>query len=139
MQFIRIIVIGSFLSGCSFWNHHQDVRPGASGTHTIILNTDDRTSGYREAKFQADNFCGKQHKTTYILSEEYHYTGTMSESDYLALKAAAKVARNVGQTVWALSKDEEGEDTGMATAAGGAIADDAIGSGYKYTVKFQCQ
>ena len=139
MQFVRLIIIGSLLSGCSYWSHHRDVRPDASGTHTIILNTDDHTSGYREAKSQADNFCSKQNKATYILSEEYRYVGTISESDYLALKAAARVARNVGKVVWGLSKDEKGEDTGLATAAGGAIANDAIGIGYTYTVKFQCQ
>ncbi|MET4694970.1 hypothetical protein [Endozoicomonas lisbonensis] len=139
MQFVRFIVIGSLLSGCSFWNHHRDVRPDVSGTHTIILNTDDRTSGYREAKPQADHFCRKQHKATYILSEEYRYTGSMSESDYVALKTAARVARDVGGAVWGLSKDERSEDAGLVAATGGAIADDAIGPGYTYTVKFQCQ
>ena len=130
------IFAGLVLSGCSAFQHHRDVRPDVSGNHRVILNTDDRQAGYQQAKPQADHFCQGQGKVAYIVSENYRYTGSLSEADYNTVKAAAKVMRNAGGATWLWGKDEHSRES---AAVGGGIIDDAIGPGYVYTLDFQCQ
>ncbi len=131
------LVVILLLSACAI-KHHDDVRPHTSGVHTIVLQTEDKHEGYGVAWPQAQYFCSKQQKMAYIVNEEYQYTGAMDEKDYHMAKAAAKIAKEAGSTAWVFGQGDT-EKTGAIAAAGGRIAENAIGPGYTYTMKFQCQ
>ncbi|AMO57638.1 hypothetical protein GZ77_14130 [Endozoicomonas montiporae] len=139
MRYLLPAIAGLILNGCSYLQHHQDVRPNVSGTHRVVLNTEDRQSGYQKAKPQADHFCKSQSKVAFIVSENYRYTGSLSEADYHALKAAAKVVKKAGGASWLWGRDENSRESGEVAAVGGSIVEDAIGPGYVYTLDFQCQ
>ena len=131
-----LIVIASFFSllpGCAL-QHHPDVRPGVSGTHTITLSTEDKTSGYSMAKPQIDFFCEEQHKSAYVVDEQYHYTGSISEADYHAYRAATRMAQSVGAAGAIFSTTDSDNASAIASVMG-----DTLGSGYRYTLSFQCQ
>ena len=130
---IPVIITALLLQACAY-RHHDDVRPDVSGIHSITLQTDDRHSGYQSARPQIDYFCEERQKRAYIVSEKYKYTGSMSESDYQASKAAAKVAQEIGGTAWALN-DNDARHTGGI----GQIASDVLGAGYTYTMTFRCK
>jgi hypothetical protein len=118
--------------------HHKDVRPDESGTHSVILKTDQESQGYAAAKSQADHFCEKRKKIAYIVSENSKYTGKMNEDTYNKSKTASKIAKGVGSAAFVFGGKKE-SDAGGVVGLGAGIADSAIGKGYTYTMKFKCK
>lgn len=57
MKSLMLVAIGLFIFSCA---HHRDVRPNSSGKHLVKFNTEYKSSGYQNAKSQADHFCEKK-------------------------------------------------------------------------------
>lgn len=123
-----------FISACA---HHRDVRPGADGIHTVVIATEDKEAGSREAIEQANHFCEQRKRSAAFINEDQKYTGDMDEKDYKTGKKISKVAKVVGGTVWALGGKNE-SNAGGIIGLGGAAADAAYGKGYTVTMKFKC-
>jgi hypothetical protein len=134
----KILIIFSsavLLSSCA---HHDDVRPGVDGVHRVIIQTDDKEAGSREAIEQANDFCKEQHKYAAFVEEQQKYTGDMDEKSYRKAKTVAKVANAAGGAVWVFGGKSE-SNAGGIVGLGGAIADKAIGKGYTVDMKFVCK
>lgn len=128
----------TLLAACS-GPHHKDVRPGNSGVHSITINTEDKSSGYRDAKAQADHFCAESKQTTFIVSEDHKYQGNMNEDNYNTAKTASKIIKEIGSATWVFSDHDKTRQAGEVAAVGGQVTDSALGKGYSYTMTFQCQ
>ncbi len=118
--------------------HHRDVRPGDSGIHKVILQTESKDEGYRDAKNQADHFCEQSKKSAYIVSEGSKYTGDMKESDYKKAKTITKVTKGVGGAGYVFGGKKE-RNAGGILGLGGQVADSALGKGYTYAMTFRCK
>ena len=133
---LALVIPSLLLTACTSPapRHHHDVRPSMSGTHSIVFLVADKTSGYNWAKPQIDFFCEKQGKVAYINTENFKYTGSMDESEYLAIQAAANVAKGIGAApFWTFNQNDAGRSGVL-----GQVAGDALGPGYTYTMTFQC-
>ncbi len=120
--------------------HHRDVRPTDEGVHKVVLLTEDKDAGYRDAMSQANHYCKEEegNKRAVVVTEGSKYTGSMDESTYKTSKTAAKVAKGVGSAAWVFGGKNESTAGGIV-GLGGGIADGAIGSGYTYEMKFKCR
>jgi hypothetical protein len=127
--------IALVLNACATY---KDVRPGVDGVNRVVIPTDDKDAGSREAIRQANNYCQSKKKEAAFIDEKSQYTGDMDESTYKNSKRVAKVAKTVGGTVWALGGKKESNVGGIA-GVGGAAADQALGNGYQVEMKFKCQ
>ena len=130
-----LLLISLFIVSCA---HHRDVRPSASGKHRVILQTENNTSGYNNAKGQADHFCETEGKRAYIVKEGHKYTGSLDEETYKRGKLASKVAKGVGSAGFVFGGKRE-KTAGGIVGLGGQVADSAIGTGYTYTMLFKCK
>ncbi len=124
-----------FLSGCA---HHRDVRPGADGTHRVLIHTDNQEQAAQDAISQANHFCEQQNKYAAIVDEKNNYVGTMKEEDYKNAKTAANVAKAIGGSGWVFGGKNE-RTAGGIVGLGGGIADAALGNGYTVEMRFKCQ
>lgn len=124
-----------FLGACA---HHRDVRPGADGIHSVVVTTDDKEQGSRDAISQANHYCGESKRQAAFVNEEQKYTGDMDEKTYKAGKRISKAAEMVGGTVWTMGGKRE-SNAGGVVGLGGATADSVLGKGYTVTMKFKCQ
>lgn len=136
---MRLQVLASivclFLTSCA---HHRDVRAGADGVHRVVVKTEDKDEGAREAIAQANHFCEKRNMAAAFIDERQEYTGDMDEKNYQTGKKVSKVAKVVGGTTWAMGGTRE-SNLGGVVGLGGAAADAALGEGYSVTMKFKCQ
>lgn len=123
------------LSACA---HHRDVRPGADGVHRVVVQTDDKEAGSRDAISQANHFCEQSKKTAAFVEENQKYTGSMDEGSYKTAKAISKATSAAGGTVYVMGAKKE-SNIGGILGAGGAIANSALGQEYKVEMKFKCQ
>ena len=123
------------LSACA---HHRDVRPGADGIHRVVVQTDDKEQGSRNAISQANHFCEQSKRHAAFIEENQKYTGSMDESTYKTSKALSKAASAAGGTVYVMGGKKE-SNLGGIVGAGGAIAHGALGNEYKVEMKFKCQ
>lgn len=123
------------LASCA---HHRDVRPGEDGLNKVILNTEDKDEGYRNAMSQAEDYCKQANQRPFIVTEGSKYQGNMDESSYNAGKTASKVAQAVGGAVWTLGGKTE-STVGGITGLGGSVARGALGNGYQYVLNFRCR
>lgn len=123
------------LSGCA---HHRDVRPSAKGIHLVQFQTEDKNSGYQNAKSQADHFCEQSKKLAYVKKEGYKYTGDMDEKTYKTTKTASKVAQGVGGAGYVFGGKKE-KTAGGIVGLGGAIVSGVAGEGYTYKMYFICK
>lgn len=124
------------LAACA---HHRDVRPGADGTHRVVIQTDNTEQAQRDAISQANHYCKEKNGSeAAFVSEDAKYTGDMDESTYKNAKRASQVAKTVGGAVWAMGGKKESEVGGIA-GIGGVAADQALGKGYTVDMKFKCQ
>lgn len=130
-----ILLFILFISSCA---HHKDVRPGADGIHKVVITTDDKEDGSRNAIDQANNYCKEFNKSAAIVSEDQKYVGDMDEKDYQTGKKLSKVAKVVGGTVWSLGAKNESNAGGIVGVTG-AAADSALGKGYNVIMTFKCQ
>ncbi len=135
MKTILIATSIILLSSCA---HHQDVRPNASGNHTVSFQVDTKQDGYRNALDQANHFCKERNKTAYIVKESTDYVGSMKEKDYNTTKKIAQVAKSLGGTIWALGGKKE-SNAGGVVGLGGGVADEVAGQGYRYQMIFNCK
>jgi hypothetical protein len=124
------------LLGCS---HYRDVRPGPDGLHLVIIKSEGKGDGSRDAIWQAQNYCqdnGK--KSAVFLNEETKYVGSMNEDSYNKTKTAAKVAEAIGGAGYVFGGSKEKQAGGVVGLSGG-IADSILGEGYSTEMKFKCQ
>lgn len=126
-----------FSLGCA---HHRDVRPGAEGVHTVVVQSEDADQGAKEAISQANHYCKEKDKTkeAAFIEENSKYSGDMDEQTYKNAKRAATVAKTVGGGVWVFGGKTESTIGGLA-GLGGQAADNAIGKGYTVKMRFKCQ
>lgn len=129
------ISVSFVLSACATY---KDVRPGADGVNRVVIPTDDKDTGSREAIRQANNYCKSKDKDAAFIDEKSQYTGDMDESTYKNAKRITKVAKTVGGTVWAMGGKKE-SDVGGIAGMGGVAADNALGNAYSVEMKFKCQ
>ena len=135
MKKFVILLSLSVLASCA---HHPDVRPGGDGVHRVVISTDDKEDGARNAINQANSYCGEFKKSAVIVSEEQKYVGDMDERDYQTGKKISKVAKVVGGTVWGLGGQKE-SNVGGIVGVTGAASDSALGKGYNVIMTFKCQ
>lgn len=133
---LKLSVLGALLfSACA---HHRDVRPGEDGLNRVVLMTQDKNYDGRDALSQAEHYCEGSKKRPVVVSEENKYIGTMDENSYNTMQTGAKVAQAVGSAGYVFGGKNE-RDAGGVVGLGGAIAQGAIGNGYRYEMKFKCQ
>src|ERR1043165_5474928 len=126
----KFVFFSSLLVLISACGHHRDVRPGASGLHRVVVQTEDNEEGTRDAIAQANHYCKDTAGQSAVFEDESKkYTGDMDEGTYNNAKRAAKVAKTVGGGVWAMGGKKE-SDVGGVVGLGGAAADSALGKGY---------
>ena len=133
-NFLLLCFVSSLISACA---HHRDVRASASGIHKVVVSTDDKEAGSRDAISQANHFCDERKLAAAFVDEDQKYTGTMDEKDYQTGKTISKVAKVVGGTTWALGGRNE-SNAGGIVGLGGTAADVALGKGYTITMTFKC-
>ncbi|MEM9102108.1 MAG: hypothetical protein AAGB12_07275 [Pseudomonadota bacterium] len=134
---LTVITLFLFLSGCA---HYPDVRPTTEGIHTISFTAERKNEGYTEAFSQAKDFCRDvQFGNAFVVSERSDYIGNIDETTYNTLKTASQVTSAIGTAGAILGGGEKDRRLGGVAAVGGIIADDAVGHGYRYTMKFRCQ
>lgn len=122
------------LSGCA---HHNDVRPGVSGVHKVVVKSEDGDQGAREAISQANHYCKESGRSAVFMEEKQKYTGDLDEATYKGAKRATKVAEVVGGSAYVFGGKTE-SNIGGIVGLGGAAADQAIGEGYTVEMSFQC-
>lgn len=118
--------------------HHRDVRPGADGLHRVVVTSDDKEQGARNAIDQANHYCRQSDKSAAFVEESNKYTGTMDEGSYKTAKALSKAATAAGGSVYVMGAKKE-SNMGGIIGSGGAIANSALGNEYKTEMKFKCQ
>ena len=135
---MKFLLLGLLLivASCA---HHRDVRPAANGKHAVMLNTEDKQQGFGLAKPQAEHYCEENgNKKAFFGKENYKYMGSMDEGSYNTSKRASKIAKGVGAAGMILGGKRE-QSAGGLLGVGGAVADEALGKGYAYTLAFTCR
>lgn len=135
MKTLFLVTVSTIVLSCA---HHKDVRPGASGIHSIKIQTENKSGGYPKAKAQADHYCEESKRRAFIEKEGYQYTGSMDEKSYNNAKMASKVAKRIGGAGYVLGGKRE-RDAGGVIGVGGGIADSTLGSAYTYSMTFRCK
>lgn len=137
---IKNIILSSLIFIFGACAHHSDVRPNADGIHRISLQADfkDASDQSSEAMKQANHYCKESGKQAFVVEEKCQYTGSMKESDYIAAKKAARAAEAVGDVLFGTNYGKHAK-TGDTIGESGEAADDVIGKGYTYEMKFKCQ
>lgn len=137
---IKNIIFCSLIFIFAACAHHSDVRPHADGIHQISLQADfkDASDQSSEAMKQANHYCKESGKQAFVVEEKCQYTGSMKESDYIAAKKAARAAEAVGDVLFGTQYGKHAR-TGETVGESGEAADDVIGKGYTYEMKFKCQ
>ncbi len=135
LKFILLGFTAFMFVGCA---HHRDVRPGTEGLHRVVIQTDEKEEGNREAIKQANHFCKERNQYAAFVEENQKYTGDMDEASYKKGKTIAKVAQGVGSAAWVFGGKNE-SNAGGIVGLGGGIAGSALGNGYTVEMKFKCQ
>lgn len=135
MKFLGLLLIVLFVAACA---HHRDVRPGADGTHRVVLRTDDVDDATRGAIKQANHYCKEKKQEAAFVNEEKKYDGDMDERDYKQAKRVTQVAKTVGGAVWVFGGKRESAIGGLA-GLGGVAGDAALGEPYTVEMRFKCQ
>lgn len=123
-----------FVAACA---HHPDVRASADGTHRVVIATDDKEEGSREAIRQANSFCKERNMTAAFVNENSQYQGDLDEKDYKMAKKASTAAKILGGTTYVMGGKNE-SNVGGIVGLGGAVADGVLGKGYNVEMKFKC-
>lgn len=129
-----VSLVSLFVGACA---HHRDVRAGADGTHRVVINTDDKDEGAREAIRQANHFCNQRNLAAAFVEEGSTYQGDMDEQNYKNAKKASQVAKVLGGTTYVFGGKKE-SSVGGVVGLGGAVADTVLGKGYAVEMKFKC-
>jgi hypothetical protein len=134
MPFATCLTLLSLTLSCA---HHPDVRPSADGIHKVLIRSETKEAGEKEALDQANDYCSDKKKEAMIVSESSQYTGSMKEEDYKTMKTAGKAAELLGGTAYVFGGKKE-SNAGGVVGLGGAIATQAAGNGYTVEMKFKC-
>ena len=130
-----LLMLSILFSGCTV----RDVRPGADGVHMVTFLTDEKQESTRFALRQAKRYCKKEKKGFAIMNENFKYICDMPEEEYIRKKKIAEAAQMAGAATDITAEDNSNADIlGSAVAAGGAIADHALGDCYELKMTFQC-
>lgn len=135
IKLVLLLCLTSIIFGCA---HHNDVRPGDDGIHRIVINTDDKAEGARDALRQAEHFCKQFKQYAAVVEEKQDYVGTMDEKDYQTGKKISDVAKVVGGATYTLGGKDE-SNIGGIVGLGGMAGDAALGKGYNVTMRFKCK
>lgn len=131
---VTVLALGLLVS-CA---HYPDVRPGENGIHRVVILSETKEAGSREAMSQAESYCESKKLSPVYLDEKSKYIGSMSEDDYNKTKTIGKVASAVGSTAYVFGGKKE-SNAGGIVALGGVAANAATGNGYSFEMKFKCQ
>jgi hypothetical protein len=118
--------------------HHNDVRPGADGTHRVVIPTDDKDEGARQAISQANHYCSTMNKNAAFIDEKSEYKGDIAEESYNTGKKVATAAKVLGGSTYVFGGKNE-SNIGGIVGLGGVAGDAVLGKGYKVEMKFKCQ
>ena len=130
------LMLSFLFAGCTI----RDVRPGVDGVHMVTFLTDEKQDSTRFALRQAKRYCKKEKKGYAILSESFKYICDMPEEEYIRKKKIAEAAQMAGVATDISAEENSNADIiGSAVAAGGAIADHALGDCYELRMTFKCQ
>lgn len=132
-----LLTIVAVLAVCSC-AHHRDVRPGADGTHRVVIMTDQQEEGTRDAISQAQHFCKSKNLEAAFVNEKAAYKGDLDEQTYKNAKRAATVAKTLGGGIWVGGGKRE-SDVGGVLGLGGQATDQALGNAYEVAMEFKCQ
>lgn len=123
-----------WLSGCA---HHDDVRPSSDGAHTIMLFTDSRDAGSKEALRQAKHYCKQADMVAYVVDLDIIYNSDTPESTYVTQHGLGNAVESVGIAMWFFGKNSV-DDAGAALILSGVLADGALGKPYDVRLNFKC-
>lgn len=139
MKFSRsnsyLFVVFLMLGACA---HHRDVRPSEDGIHRVILMNQEKDFNSTSAMSEAQDYCESLKKDAVVVSETNTYVGTMQENSYNNSVKGAKVAGAIGSTAYMLGGKKE-SNLGGIVGLGGAVAQGALGNGYKFEMRFKCR
>lgn len=131
-----VFSLATFAMGCA---HYQDVRPASNGVHTVSFYTEFDNQGYHQAIGQADHYCHKVYGShPVVVSEDSSYVGTMPEEEYVRSKNVARAIESVGIAGMILGNDIQ-HDVGTVLAVTSSVAQNAMGPGYLYNLRFRCE
>lgn len=130
-----LILISFFFVACA---HHRDVRPGANGINRVVIPTNDKDSGTRDAISQANDYCESINKSAAFVDEKSSYTGDISEESYKNGKKISKAAKVLGGAGYAFGGRNE-RKAGGVVGLGGVVGDAVLGNGYTVEMRFKCQ
>lgn len=131
---IMACLILGLLNACA---HHNDVIPNENNRHLVVIKSDERASGAREAIKQASHYCKEQKQIMYVINESTSYQGSIPENEYLSTKSVAENISNAGTLLWVLG-DGRVDDLGAVAAIGGDVVEHSLGKPYKVEVHFKC-
>ncbi len=118
--------------------HHRDVRPAASGVHSVTILGEDKVVPAREALKQANHYCEEAGKRAAIVKESTKFVGSGSEESYNRAKGISKAVKGVGGAAYVFGGKKE-QDAGILAGIGGQAADSYLGNGYQVNMTFKCQ
>lgn len=136
---LRFILFSLFVITFTSCAHHRDVRPGAEGTHTVVVRGGEKESAEREAISQANHYCKQFDQYAAFVNENTKYTGDMDESTRKNVRNASKAAMVVGSGMGVLGGRKE---RGAGAVVGGAGTVGHIMTGedaYTSEMKFVCK
>lgn len=133
LLFVAVITAG--LSACATY---PDVRPGIKGKHRVVVKSENRREGVRDALRQARNYCDEDDKRPVVLREKIRYTGSMTEKDYRQRKGMARAGKVVGTGAAFLGGKRE-RKAGAIVGVGSAAGDAYLGEEYRIYIKFKCR
>ena len=120
--------------------HYSDVRPTASGPHTVVIPIKSKGDGFAYSMAQARFYCQEvQKKNAVVVKEDTKYVGSMDEKTYNTAKNLTEVTAAAGFLGGGFAPNKKNVDNSLMVGSGGSIAYDAIGVGYQYTLVFNCQ
>lgn len=133
---MKYLLFGMLLISSSCANF-DDVRAGANGMHRVVVTSEEKEMGQRDAIDQANDFCDQYQKRAAFTSERTSYTGDVDEATYKRTKMVSRAAKTAGGTTYVMGGRKESKAGGIATVAGAGL-DSALGKGYTVEMTFKC-
>jgi hypothetical protein len=133
MKLISLLFLVTLVS-CA---HHKDVRPSASGEHTVRVSGEEKVTISRQALDQANHYCEEAKKRAAIVKENVKFIGSGTEEGYRNAKGISKAVKAVGGAAFVFGGKRE-SDAGALGTIGGQAADAYLGNGYEVTMIFKC-
>ncbi len=135
MKFLILSALWLMLISCG---HHNDVRPGASGVHRVMVRAEEKETCEQEAIRQANHYCDEYEKNAAFVSESTKYSGDVDEDTYKQGKVLSRVVKAAGSGAFIYGGKRERNAGGIGTL-GGVAVDSGLGKGYTSEMSFRCQ